>query len=85
MNNVDVINKIINCNYSVINTFDNHYDGCIGKYKSKNEQHTWPRVKSFNHPNLLTCGTQATAPIGIASCLCQKAGYLGNPRASSSY
>lgn len=37
MNNISTINKIINCNYSVINTFDDHYDGCIGKYKTEDE------------------------------------------------
>jgi hypothetical protein len=37
MNDVCTINKIINCNYSVINTFDDHYDGYIGKYKTKDE------------------------------------------------
>jgi len=37
MNEIAAINKIINCNYSVIKTFDGHFDGYVSKYNTKCE------------------------------------------------
>jgi len=37
MKNIGVINKIIHCNYSVINTFDDHYEGSVKSHISKKE------------------------------------------------